>query len=73
MSVGGAREDIGGRAEGRRVDFELFLEFARSVNAKPGDANYRAVFDFDGDDIIGFQDFLTFAQNYNRIVYWPGL
>ena len=63
----------GARPEGRRVDFALFLEFVQSMNAVAGDANFRQVFDLDGDGAIAFADFLAFARNFNRVVYWSGL
>ena len=53
-------------------DFEDFIEFARSFAASEGDENYNILADIDKDGEIGFADFLTFVQAFNRTAVDPG-
>ena len=54
-------------------DFEDFIEFARSFAASEGDENYNILADIDKDGEIGFADFLTFVQAFNRIAVDPAV
>ena len=54
-------------------DFEDFIEFARSFAASEGGENYNILADIDKDGEIGFADFLTFVQAFNRIAVDPAV
>ena len=73
LTVGGAVESEPSRpAVGTRVDFSVFVAFARSYGTSSGDGAFRSAFDFDGSGRIDFTDLQTFAGYFNRTVYWFG-
>ncbi len=57
---------------GTRVDFSVFVAFARSYGMHSSDGEFRPAFDFDGSGRIDFTDLQTFAGYFGRTVYWFG-
>ena len=73
LTVGGALEAEPSRpAGGTRVEFSMFVTFARSYGTRSGEGGFLSAFDFDGSGRIDFSDLQTFAGHFNRTVYWFG-
>lgn len=54
----------GGGATPCKVDFEDFIAFAQSFEARIGDSHYNPLADTNQDGVVNFPDFIAFASVY---------